>query len=338
MRRPAGRVAIATAAIGAAAVAALVVLSTRDGEDPVRGDLIAYSCKERGNIWYAICVMRSDGTEKKRLTSRLTTSDPVWSPDGRTLAYTRHLNRGQYGTFAGDDIFVIDAGGDESHQLTETQYGRSAGEAAWSPDGREIAFVRGGAVVTPGVAFGAIFVVDAEGGPARRLTRGPWDTEPAWSPDGSRIAFTRATGPGSFATADVYVVGADGERARPLTRLAPDLASGAAWSPDGSMIAFTRTTRQTPFMGTAKIHVVGSDGSGATLLARHRHFDRYPGNLTWSPDGTTIAFTTSPRYDCTAIHLLDVRSGDRRPLTSCVPSAHVADSPAWQPDTTAGAP
>ena len=59
------------------------------------GDFIAYSCKERKNVWYAVCVMKVDGSEKRRLTDRLTTTDPAWSPDGRQIAFTRNEDVGE---------------------------------------------------------------------------------------------------------------------------------------------------------------------------------------------------------------------------------------------------
>jgi TolB protein len=53
-------------------------------------------------------------------------------------------------------------------------------QPAWSPNGRQLAFIRGGRLV----------VTDSQGRNLRLLSR-PGDAAsfPAWSPDGSRIAF-----------------------------------------------------------------------------------------------------------------------------------------------------
>src|SRR5687768_5911628 len=93
------------------AIGATAWYMLRADDPPERGDLLAYSCKEPGNDWYAICVMKSDGTEKRRLTSRLTTSDPAWSTDGRRIAFTRNEDVGESTTFTDDDVFVMDADG-----------------------------------------------------------------------------------------------------------------------------------------------------------------------------------------------------------------------------------
>ena len=93
---------------------------------------------------------------------------------------------------------------------------------AWSPDGRQIAFLRSG----------AIYVMNADGTRQRRLARG---SAPAWSPDGRRIVFVREQG----GDAEIYVMNADGSGQRNLTRNAAD-EDDPAWSPDGRRIAFAR--------------------------------------------------------------------------------------------------
>jgi Tol biopolymer transport system component len=58
----------------------------------------------------------------------------------------------------------------------------SIGQAAWSPDGSKIAFVK--------MAGEQIYVVNADGSDERQLTSFPDNVyEPTWSPDGTKIAF-----------------------------------------------------------------------------------------------------------------------------------------------------
>lgn len=333
---PATRVVVPIAvSVGALVIAGAIagVLILRDERALASGDLIAYSCKEPNNDWYAICVMRSDGTEQQRVTSRLTTSDPAWSPDGRRIAFTRNEDVGESTTFTNDDVFVMDADGDDVLQLTPEADGQMAGQPSWSPDGEHIAFMRGESVHSAVPSrFGALFVIRADGSEVRQLTSGP-DRAPAWSPDGREIAFVHGEDLSSFpgANEDVYVVDAGGGDPRRLTRAARSFETTPTWSPDGSRIAFARSTFQTQFDGKAAIYVMRRDGSGERLLLAYQHFAGGPQGLAWSPDGRTIAFQTSPTPECTAVHLVDVASGRTRPLTSCTRKRDSALSPSWQP-------
>lgn len=334
-------VGIGAAVVAAGAVAVAASTLVRDEETPPRGDLIAYSCREPKNVWYAVCVIREDGTDRKRLTTRLTTTDPAWSPDGRQIAFTRNEDVGEFMTHTDDDVFVMDADGDDVQQLTPERDGRSSGQPAWSPDGRQIAYVHGPSVDS-GVPsrFGGLFVMNADGSEVRRLTEGHADTDPSWSPDGSEIAFTRGVNLGSptAANTDIWVTGPTGGAPRRLTRRAHLFEEAPAWSPDGSRIAFARLTFQTQFDGKEGIYVVNRDGTGERLVLVHQHFADGPYSLTWSPDGRTIAFETSPTRECTSISLVEIESGAVRPLTSCARTSESAVAPAWQPAEVTGAP
>jgi Tol biopolymer transport system component len=83
-------------------------------------------------------------------------------------------------------------------------------EAAWSPDGRKIAFI---SWRDSGAA--EIYVMNADGTDQRRLTRNTRGRERSrLVADGTKIAFSR-TGAGELR--DVYVMNADGTQPRQLT-------------------------------------------------------------------------------------------------------------------------
>jgi Tol biopolymer transport system component len=331
-------------AIIAGSVVALIVVGgavfvfARDDALPAEGDQIAYNCKEPNNGWYAICVSNIDGSDRRRISKRIPTSTPAWSPDGQQIAFTRNEDIGEYTAFSEDDVFVMDADGDNAHQLTVERNGRHAGQPTWSPDGRQIAYVQGSSVPTVQPSRpGSLFVMDADGGNVRRLTRGDADVDPAWSSDGTEIAYGHCFNIDSptLCTLDLFVMDVATGASRQLTRTPFFYEAGYAWSPDSVRISFTRWTPPADVNPLARIYVINRDGTNETLLHEHKNYVNGLYSLAWSPDGRTLAFETSPNRECTAISLLDVDSRDVRPLGSCERQRESTRSPTWQPDLDA---
>ncbi len=94
-------------------------------------------------------------------------------------------------------------------------------DAAWSPDGRRIAFV------SDRDGLGEIYVMNADGSGQTNLTNNPADDlDPAWSPDGKRITFASERD-GDY---EIYVMNADGSGQTRLTDN-PAHDAGSHWSP-----------------------------------------------------------------------------------------------------------
>ena len=132
-----------------------------------------------------------------------------------------------------------------------------------------------------------IWVVNRQGGEARRLTTGVGvETDPAFSPDGAQIAFT-----GEYdGNVDVYVVAAGGGVPRRLTyHPGPDVVAG--WTPDGKRILF-RSGRDS-YSRFARLFTVSIEGGFPTEVPLPM---AYAGS--YSGDGASLAYTPlAPAFD-----------------------------------------
>jgi Tol biopolymer transport system component len=172
---------------------------------------------------------------------------------------------------------------------------------AWSPDGRRLAFVSGGAV----------WRVNGDGRRLMRVTgRSVVDAEsPAWAPGGTRIVFAARTAGANF---DVYVCRTDGSGLRRLTRSRlPD--EHPSWSPDGKRIVFSRAASTVG----SELWLTKADGSAQRRIGPG-------GSPDWSPDGRRIAFGLGA--------VIAVMRPDGGGLTRLVDGPGAAGDPAWSPD------
>jgi Tol biopolymer transport system component len=146
------------------------------------------------------------------------------------------------------------------NQLTEDP---TDTEPAFSPDGRTIAFVRGG----------DLYSVRPDGSGQRRLTSGPeLDSAPVVSPNGRFVAFERRAS--VSAAADLYTVGAKGGGVRALTSGETD-DHDADFAPDGRAIVFVRGTAQGPNDSAEDLYSIRPTGAGLSRLTRTGGVDEF---------------------------------------------------------------
>jgi len=129
---------------------------------------------------------------EKDLFDFIWVANPQVAPDGRQAAFTR-VNVDEKRTGYETSIWLVATDGrQEPIRLTN---GKHDSQPRWSPDGRQIAFVRGGEKDVSGKPKPSqIALLSLSGGEARIITDLPKGAaNPVWSPDGRRIAFLSTT-------------------------------------------------------------------------------------------------------------------------------------------------
>jgi Tol biopolymer transport system component len=264
--------------------------------ETVRGDL--------GD--YEIFVMATDGSRLANLTNCWADDvAPVWSPDGRHIAFVslRDTLTGKWG-MGTSSIYIIDfdpvAGVSRGEARRLTDDGGSDGWPTWSPDGQRIAFHsdRGG--------DWDIWVINVDGTGLTNLTRQPGDDQYAdWSPDGKKIAFTSSRS----GNQDIWVMSVPGPQAGGDGR-GTDLvnltnAKGRdrypMWSPDGTRLTFN-TNRD----GDYEVYMMKADGSNQRNISDSPKSTE--GLADWSPDGQRLVLYSS-RPGNKDVFIVDLTTG-----------------------------
>jgi TolB protein len=240
-----------------------------------------------------------DGARQQRVTiSKALDISPVWSPDGKTIAFS------SWRTGYQDIYYLFPYGGSPIQNPTKGTAEKQNYLPAWSPDGAKVAFTSS----RDGNA--EIYVMNRDGSGVQRLTNHPSiDVTPTWSPAGTQIAFTseRSGNP------QIYIMNADGTGLQritnesqadrptwspaPLNEIAFSSRSGAgniikvfdfatrntraltdaignnespAFSPNGRHVAFVSSRA-----GKEQIFLIHRDGSGLTQITRAGN-NRFP--------------------------------------------------------------
>jgi Tol biopolymer transport system component len=269
---------------------------------------IAFQSSRDGN--FEIYVMNADGSNPTRLTNN-TIGDfyPNWSPDGKKLAFSSHRNGDEYSTPGKMQIYVMNADG--SHQTRITNNAHNDFAPAWSPDGREIAFVSDRSGIND------IHIMKADGAEQVNLTLAlPKKGErgnPHWSPDGTKIIFDA-----NFETRyDIYVINVDGSH---LTKVTTNFVDDffPSYSPDGSKIAFASRDRD---RGNWDVYVMNADGTGRIRLTTNVSRDFWQ---SWSPNGRQIVFTSN-RDGEWHIYSMNADGSNQTRLTSRKANSSITD-------------
>jgi len=273
----------------------------------------------RANLW----AIDADGANHRPLLAdRESYGSPRWSPDGTRIAYVS-------GAEGSPQLFVrwMDSG--QTALITDLT--EAPGDLAWSPDGRWLAFTMlvakpmkplaepptapEDATWAPPAAvierlvyridgegyleagFRHVFVVPAEGGAARQLTRGDFnDGGPlSWSPDGRTLLFSanrNADWEYQPAESELFAVDvASGALKQLSSRKGPDY--NPVFSPDGKRIAYLGFDDRSRVYQVSRLSVMNADGSGARELMPS--FDEDVFDPRWAGDGRSLFFMRDER-------------------------------------------
>ncbi len=217
--------------------------------------------------------MDYDGANQKQITKLGSIAlSPRISPDGSRLAFSG---------LAKDSWQIMMY----SLELGRTvAFPRNAGDnfsPAWASDGTKIAFA---STVHSGLS--EIFVADANGAGARRLSTGKGDVSPVFNPKtNGQIAWVS----GRTGLPQIYVMDADGSNVQKMTD--QGYAVSPAWSPNGLLLAFAWVRNYGPgVLGGSDIYLMDIASRQIIQLTHDGGRNDFP---SWSPDGRHIVFQSN---------------------------------------------
>ena len=273
------------------------------------------------------------GGQPRRLADQVSAhAAPVWSPDGRSLAFTSFADFDPFLDEGPIAVHVVDAATGRETDVTGARYDL-AFNPAWSPDGRQLAFVAKTRAMNerPQHAPGDVWVTTLGGGEFRNLTvgaiRDAWSVH--WHPGGGPLLVFSLYGQ-SWYEPPVTAIRRlwPGERPELVSSLNEQVGA-PAWSPDGRRFAYT--------VDETSVRVVDLEAGGASVL--HEAAEPLAGEITWAPDGSALlAAALSGRRASTLVAFDEAGTA----AASAVPIEYDSDPPYFGPpqwaSTTVAAP
>jgi tricorn protease len=254
------------------------------------GKQIAFSYM--GDLW----LVSSEGGKAYRLTDHVAYErEPVWSPDGRWLAFTS--NR-----LGNNDVYIMKAQGGTPLQLTYHTGDDVATD--FTPDGQWVIFRSNRA------SSSSLYKVSVNGGNELPVleTFWNWAYHGRISPDGKSVLFSLGTENGYWwrrgyrgsNTAKIWLAELDGSGVKKIVEDSTN-AFWPDWSPDGGRVYFV-SDRQ---FGTYNIWTAAKDGSGQKPVTQFEQ-----GDVRWLSVAAHVSLAAYEKDF--GIWVTDLRTGDSR--------------------------
>src|SRR5215510_1621108 len=289
------------------------IVFTRTWVDKVKDEYVS-------NLW----IVDAEGTRVRELTTgNWRDSAPVWSPDGKRIAFLSDRD----GT---NQLHVLWVDTRETAQLTHLEQAPSG--INWSPDGKQIAFTafevdndpilavklpekpRNAQWAKPPVlvnrlawaadgrgplpqGFTEVYTIDSVlGGTPRQITSGKYNhNAPEWSADGKTIYVSSIRKPDAEylrGDSEIYAIDLKSLEVKPLTnRIGPD--GNPQVSPDGRLVAYTGYDEQKFTNHVASLYLMDNAGGSKKLWAGK--LPSSPQDVCWAADGTGVYYEMEER-------------------------------------------